>query len=203
MEVLSDNSTLQIWLLNYGSIALFLLLIFGILALPIPEETLMVIAGVLMQHGDLKIPQTILAALLGSICGISSSYFLGRTAGIFLVQRYGKWVGIKQAQIDKAHAWFEHYGKWSLFFGYFVPGVRHFTGFFAGMSYLHFKEFALFAYFGALVWVTTFLSIGYFFGNYWFSLFEKIEIRIDDILTIAIFAGVVYFIYLFRKKRKS
>lgn len=203
MEVLSDNSTLQVWLLNYGSIVLFLLLIFGILALPIPEETLMVIAGILMQHGDLKIPQTILAALLGSVCGITSSYLLGRTAGIFLVHRYGKWVGIKQAQIDKAHAWFEHFGKWSLFFGYFVPGVRHFTGFFAGMSYLHFKEFALFAYLGALVWVTTFLSIGYFFGNYWFSLFEKIEIRIDDILTVVVFAGVVYFIYLIRKQRSS
>ncbi len=103
-----------------------------ILALPIPEETLMVVAGALMSHGKLEIPQTIIAAFLGSLCGITSSYLLGRTAGHFLVHRYGKWIGVGQKQLDKAHLWFERFGKWTLFIGYFVPGLRHFTGFLQG-----------------------------------------------------------------------
>jgi membrane protein DedA with SNARE-associated domain len=197
MDALADNSTLQVWLIHYGSFALFILLTIGILALPVPEETLMVIAGILMNHGKLYIPQTIIAAVLGSLCGITASYLLGRTAGNFLINRYGRWIGIKQEQLNKAHAWFEHFGKWTLFFGYFIPGIRHFTGFSAGMTSLDFKDFALFAYSGALIWVTTFLSVGYFFGNYWFSIFENLEIGIDDILTVIILVGCLYLVYLY------
>jgi membrane protein DedA with SNARE-associated domain len=203
METLAEHNTLQLWLIQYGSFALFFLLAIGILALPVPEETLMVIAGALMHHGELKIPQTVIAALMGSLCGITASYLLGRTAGQFLVIRYGRWIGIGQAQIDKAHAWFERFGKWTLFFGYFIPGIRHFTGFSAGMTALHFRDFALFAYSGAVIWVTTFLSIGYFCGNYCFSIFENIEIDLDDILTGVILLGLVYIAYLVRAKMKK
>lgn len=201
MDSLADNNTLQIWLTQYGSFALFFLLTVGILALPVPEETLMVIAGVLMHHGKLEIPHTIIAAFMGSLCGITASYILGRTAGHFFINRYGRWIGIGQVQIDKAHAWFERFGKWTLFIGYFIPGIRHFTGFSAGMTSLSYREFALFAYSGALIWVATFLSMGYFFGSYWFSIFENIEINIDDILTVLIIVGVVYLVYLVRKRK--
>lgn len=202
MDSLADN-TLQLWLMQYGSFALFFLLTIGILALPVPEETLMVIAGVLMHQGQLQIPHTIIAAMMGSLCGITASYFLGRTAGHYLINRYGSWIGIGQLQIDKAHAWFERFGKWTLVIGYFIPGIRHFTGFSAGMTSLAYQEFALFAYSGAIVWVATFLSIGYFFGNYWFSIFENLEINIDDILTVVIIAVIVYVIYLVRSRMKN
>lgn len=202
MDILAENSTLQIWLIQYGSVALFFLLAVGILALPVPEETLMVIAGVLMHHGKLQIPHTIIAALFGSICGITASYFLGRTAGHYLIHRYGKWLGIGPTQIDRGHRWFERFGKWTLFVGYFIPGIRHFTGFFAGMTELSFREFALFAYSGAVLWVSTFLSIGYFSGGYWLPIFENIEINIDDILTVVILLILVYLVYLIRKRNR-
>jgi len=202
MDALAENSGMQMWLLHYGSFALFFLLTLGIFALPIPEETLMVIAGALMENGKLEIPQTIIAAFLGSLSGITLSYILGRTAGHFVIIRFGKWVGITQEHLDKAHAWFEHYGKWTLFFGYFIPGVRHFTGISAGATYLDYKDFALFAYSGALIWVSTFLSIGYFFGAYWFKVFEEVEWNIDDVMTIAILLFGIYLIYHFFVKTK-
>lgn len=201
MEAITEHSGLQIWLLHYGSIALFVLLTLGILALPIPEETLMVIAGALMKNGDLYIPQTIIAAFLGSLCGISISYVLGRTAGHYLILRYGKWVGITEEHVERAHNWFEHYGKWTLFFGYFIPGVRHFTGFTAGTTSLEYKDFACFAYCGAMLWVATFLSIGYFFGDYWFQLFEKIELNIENVMTVLIPIVIIYLIYHFKFKK--
>lgn len=202
-ESLTHNHTFHLWLIHYGSFALFILLALGILALPVPEETIMVIAGILMNHGELCIHSTIIAAFLGSLTGITASYFLGRTAGNFLIERYGKLLGIGQEQMNKAHAWFESYGKWTLFFGYFIPGVRHFTGFTAGMTSLDFKEFALFAYSGATIWVTTFLSIGYFLGSYWFTIFKDIEVNIDDILTVVILAGCVYVIYYLKVKKSK
>ncbi len=201
MDFLTENSTLQLWLLNYGSFALFLLLVVGILALPVPEETLMVVAGILMHQEKLHIPHTIIAALLGSICGITTSYLLGRTAGLYLIHKYGKWLGINQGHIDKTHVWFERFGKWTLFVGYFIPGVRHFTGFIAGMSSLAFKEFALFAYTGGILWVTTFLSIGYYFDTYWYQFYQNIEVTLDDGVSVLFIAFFIYLIYLVKKQK--
>jgi membrane protein DedA with SNARE-associated domain len=92
---------------------------------------------------------------------------LGRTAGHGLILRYGKRIGITQKRIDEVHAWFARAGDWLLAFGYFIPGVRHFTALVAGMSQLEYPRFAAFAYGGAAVWVTVFLSLGYFVGEKW------------------------------------
>lgn len=193
------------WLVQYGSITLFFLLALGIIAFPVPEETLMVFAGILMSNGELRIAPTILAALAGSITGITISYMLGKTLGHFFLHKYGGWVGIKTKHVDAAHSWFEHYGKWSLFIGYFIPGIRHFTGFTAGTTDLEFRHFALFAYVGALFWVSTFLSIGYFFGHVWLALFKDIEIGLESTTTLVVLGialGVLAF-YFIRKKYKS
>ncbi len=175
MDLIPDLNTFTIWLVNYGSLTLFFLLALGIVALPIPEETLMVAAGAFMSNGTLGIPSTIASAYLGSVCGISLSYALGRTVGAFFVHKYGRWMGLTEKRLNLAHQWFERFGKWSLVFGYFIPGVRHFTGFSAGATSLDARHFALFAYFGALIWVAVFLSVGYFSGNYWpqFSRFVQ------------------------------
>lgn len=203
MDFLPDTDTLSAWLIHYGSFALFGLLVLGILALPIPEESLMILAGILMYNEKLHIGSTVISAYAGSICGITVSYLLGRTAGHFVITKYGSWLGLTPERIETMHQWFERYGKWMLFFGYFIPGVRHFTGFTAGTSELEYRKFALFAYSGAVVWVSTFLSIGYFFGGYWEAVLKDIDIDID-IDSIAVLLLVLlfcYFIYKLRHKK--
>lgn len=175
MDFLPGIDTFSLWMMNYGSFVLFILLTVGIIALPVPEETLMVIAGILMHKGKLHIPSTIIAAFLGSLCGITISYWIGKTAGQFLITKYGSWVGITQARFDKAHIWFEKFGRWALLIGYFIPGVRHLTGLSAGVSGFPYRQFAFYAYTGALIWVSMFLSIGYFFGKQWLALYDKIK----------------------------
>lgn len=174
------------WLHQYGSLSLFVLLALGIIAFPVPEETLMVVAGVFMANGTLPIDSTIFAALAGSISGITGSYLIGRTAGLYVLTRYGGWAGITNEHIDKAHAWFERYGKWSLVFGYFIPGIRHFTGVSAGAASLKWWQFCLFAYSGAVLWVSTFLSLGYFFGHSWMHLLKDVKLDIDTIFTVVL-----------------
>jgi membrane protein DedA with SNARE-associated domain len=146
---------------HYGSIALFLLLAVGIVGLPIPDETLLVATGMLLQKGHLHPTYTILAALCGSVCGISLSYGIGRAAENLLIEKYGSWLGITEKRLVGAHSWFRRMGVWLLFFGYFIPFVRHLTGYVAGAVKLEYKKFAAFAYIGAIFWVTTFLTIGY------------------------------------------
>jgi membrane protein DedA with SNARE-associated domain len=202
MDPVPAADIFSVWLMQYGGIALFILLTVGIIALPVPEETLMLISGTLMVNGKLPIVSTILAAFLGSICGITISYLIGKTAGHYLVIKYGKWVGLTEKRIQKAHNWFEKFGKWALLIGYFIPCVRHLTGISAGVSEFSYKHFATYAYLGAAIWVSTFLSIGYFFGKQALSLYETIEFNIELIFTVVgvIALALLYFIY--RKVRK-
>jgi membrane protein DedA with SNARE-associated domain len=150
------------WLLQYGGVILFLLLALGIVGLPIPDESLMLLAGFLVAQGKLAMASTFAFALTGSIFGITLSYLLGYYAGPWVLQKYGKKFKITEARVEKAHHWFGKIGKWTLFIGYFFPVIRHLTGLIAGSTRLGVSKFMLFAYTGALVWCLTFLSLGYF-----------------------------------------
>lgn len=205
MDFLPDLSHLSEWLLQHGSVFLFLALALGIIALPVPDETLMIVAGSLIKHEKLELLPTVIAAYLGSFAGITASYVIGRVFGIFVIHKYGKLFGLTKKRLDHAHVWFEKYGKWMLTIGYFIPGIRHFTGILAGATKLSFKHFMLYAYGGALIWASSFLAAGYMFGGLAVKLFEKIEFSFDEaILAIAallIIAAI--FVIVFKKRKKK
>jgi membrane protein DedA with SNARE-associated domain len=204
MDWLPHQETLSIWLLHYGSFTLFILLALGIIALPVPEETLMVLAGVLMDKKQLGILPTMLAAYGGSICGITISYLLGKKIGHYFIVHYGKFIGLREHHLHKVEDWFTRFGKWTLFVGYFIPGIRHFTGFSAGMmASFNFQTFALYAYTGAIFWASTFLAIGYFSGSYWVKLFDSFEMDLDGILVMAIITLFIIFLFFFTRSSIS
>ena len=163
------------WISHYGYLAIFSLLVLGIVGLPVPDETLLTFTGYLVFQGNLYLPYAYLAAFCGSACGITISYILGRKFGLMLIHRYGKYLHIKEEHLQKAHAWFERAGHWSLTFGYYIPGVRHFTAYAAGMSDLEAPQFCLFAYSGAALWTASFMTLGYFLGERWQSVVENIH----------------------------
>src|SRR3954469_23294086 len=158
------------WISHYGYAGLFVLLVLGIIGLPVPDETLLVFSGYLISKGRFQPLLAFASALAGSVCGISISYLLGRTLGHAAVERYGRFIHLTPAKVERVHQWFKRFGNWLLSVGYFIPGVRHFTALVAGMSGLEFRVFAPFAYVGAAVWVTFFLSLGYWFGENWQSI---------------------------------
>ena len=175
------------WITQYGYIAIFFLLIGGIVGLPVPDETLLTFSGYLIYKGHFSPALAFGAALAGSTCGITISYVLGRTFGLKLIHRYGRYLRITEEHIHKAHAWFDRVGHWGLTFGYFVPGVRHFTAYAAGMSEVGAHHFALFAYSGAVLWVSTFLTLGYFLGERW----EAVERDIHHYLVYLTIAAII------------
>lgn len=175
------------WITQYGYVAIFTLLVFGIVGLPVPDETLLTFTGYLVYKGHMALPLAFGAALAGSISGITISYILGRTFGLALIHRYGKYLRLTEEHIMKAHAWFERVGHWGLTFGYFVPGVRHLTAYAAGMSEVGAHHFTLYAYSGAILWVSTFISLGYFLGERW----EAVEKDIQKYLTYLWIGGAV------------
>ena len=175
------------WITQYGYVAIFSLLVLGIVGLPVPDETLLTFTGYLVFQGHMWIGGAFLAAFLGSACGITLSYTLGRTFGLKLIHRYGRYLRITEEHVHKAHAFFRKAGHWSLTFGYFIPGVRHFTAYAAGMSELEYPTFAAFAYAGAALWAGTFIGLGYLLGERW----KAVQANFDRYVIWIVVAGVV------------
>lgn len=188
------------WIAEYGYAAIIGLLMLGIVGLPVPDETLLTFTGYLVFRGTFRLPLAFAAAFAGSSCGITVSYLLGRTFGLKLIHRYGRYLRIREEHVAKAHAWFHKAGHWSLTFGYFIPGVRHLTAYAAGMSDLEAPQFALFAYSGAGLWVSAFLALGYFLGDRW----EAVENNIHEYLVYLTLAGIVALaVYLIGRRRRQ
>jgi len=155
------------WVAAHGYWALYLLLALGIVGLPVPDETLLVFAGYLIGRGTLHPLWTFAAAAGGAWTGISISYILGRTLGIGVVHRFGRFLHITETRILRVHRWFDRIGHWALFIGYYVAGVRHFTAILAGTSGVSAQTFLAYAWSGGALWVTTFLTLGYYIGEDW------------------------------------
>lgn len=192
------------WVAQYGDAGIFLLLVLGIVAFPIPDETVLTYAGYLVFKGRLPLIPTLVSGLLGSVCGITISYVLGRTVGLYLIRKYGRFVRITDEKINRAHWWYEHSGRWSLVFGYYVPGIRHLTAFVAGASKLEFPIFAVFAYIGGLIWSFGFIAVGYFSGKGWAQTSERIHhfLVIGSGIIVALLLFSMVFLWV-RKRMRS
>jgi membrane protein DedA with SNARE-associated domain len=192
---------IDLFLAHYGYFAIFALLMLGIVGPLIPDETILVLSGIAVHRGQLEMGATIAVAFAGSLCGISLSYTLGRTGAIYVLERYGplnRWVGRHLPQVE---SWFHRYGKWTLFFGYFIAGLRHFTALAAGISKVNLRTFALYAYPGGLVWVVCFISIGYYLGAEW----EQLSHRFNRaaIIGAAVLAAIGVVGWFLRRKGRA
>jgi membrane protein DedA with SNARE-associated domain len=166
---------IDIFLAHYGYFAIFALLVLGIVGPLIPDETILVLSGIAVHRGQLAIANTIAVAFAGSMCGITVSYLLGRTGVIYVLERFeplNRWV---TRHLPRVEVWFQRYGKWTLFFGYFIAGLRHFTALTAGMSKLRWRTFAAYAYPGGFIWVVCFVAVGYYLGEEWERLGKRLS----------------------------
>jgi membrane protein DedA with SNARE-associated domain len=183
------------WVSNYGYGAIFFLLMLGVVGLPVPDETLLVFCGYLISRGKMHPVAAWLSALAGSWCGITLSYTIGRTLGLGVVHRYGKFLHVTEERLDRVHQWFDRIGHWALLAGYYLAGVRHFTAIVAGTSRLSFLVFMAYAWSGGLLWVSTFLTLGYFLGDNWRQIAEAIHqyvlyVSLGLLAAIAIFYAI-------------
>lgn len=194
-----NNSLMEIvfhWVTQYGYAALFGSMMLGIIGIPIPDETLLTFAGYLVFQNLLQLQYALLAAFLGSASGISVSFEIGRRYGMPLLHKLHIH-SLSEEKLVWTQAWYRRFGKWVLVIGYFIPGVRHFTAFAAGMSGLRYRTFGLFAYTGALIWSATFILLGRLVGTEWRTFSE--EIRSGLLVGAGILVLVIITIVVLRK----
>jgi membrane protein DedA with SNARE-associated domain len=152
---------------KYSYFGIFVALGLGILGFPFPDETLIAFVGFLVYEGKLNYLYAFAVCLIGSSSGVTLGYILGRTFGNRLIKRYSSKLNVNPDRIQKAKKFYARYGKFALFVGYFIPGVRHLTAIFAGSSIIPYHVFAAFAYSGAALWTVVFMNLGFFLGEKW------------------------------------
>jgi membrane protein DedA with SNARE-associated domain len=171
------------WVTNYGYFAIFIAMMFGIIGLPIPDETILVFTGYLSTRAQLRFELVLASGYAGAISGITASYLIGRYLGYGFLHKYGRWIHLNDEKLQQLHNWYEKYGGWTLVFGYYIAGVRHFSAIVAGTSRLEYPRFALFAYPSAILWVTVFVILGRVLGDHWQ---EAVRVVHEEVMRISI-----------------
>lgn len=173
---------------QHGYIILFASLMLELIALPIPTEILMSYSGFLAYQGNLNLFINILMAGLGSSTGMTISYWIGFKLGRPFFNKYGHYIHMGPERLEKVSNWYTKYGNKILIFAFFIPGVRHITGYFSGITRIPFRIYSIFAYFGAFLWVSTFILIGRLLGPNWdqFHVYVKKYLYIFIIVIVAL-----------------
>lgn len=187
---------------HFGYFGIIVALIGGIIGLPIPDEFLLTYVGFNVFLGKLAYFPSLLSAFLGAFGGITLSYILGIKLGLPFLHKFGPKLHITEERINKTKNLFTKFGPYLLFFGYFIPGVRHITAYLAGINGYSYKRFSLFAYLGALTWSFTFITLGTALGEKWNLVLLNLEknkiVIIPGVILLTVIIGIVYW-----RKRRS
>ena len=142
----------------------------GLVVTPfLPGDSLLFAAGALAGGGSLNPTLTVILLIAAAISGDAVNYSIGRAAGTRIIQRarvdprWGRW--IKPAYVDRAHEFFERQGGKAIVLARFVPIVRTFVPFVAGVAEMSYPAFALYNVAGAVGWVAICVGAGYLFGQ--------------------------------------
>ena len=165
---------------------------------PLPGETTLLVASFLAYTHHLELRYVILVGIAAATLGDNLGYTIGRYGGRPFVERYQRFFHISPAALARGERLFERHGAFTVFFARFVFGMRVITGPLAGTLRMEARRFALFNFFGAVVWVTAIASAGYFFGSQARDVFRFFK-RFDLALLAA--AVLVALVWMWRRHR--
>jgi membrane protein DedA with SNARE-associated domain len=177
-----------------GYVGIFFLMMLESMVIPVPSEFVMPFAGFLVASGTFNFYLVIVASTLGSISGSLIFYYVGKTSGHTLVERYGKYVLVDTQDIKKTEEWFSKRGELTIFIARLVPVVRHLISLVAGVGKMEVKKFTLYTILGATLWNAILTYLGLILGQHWDEVSQYME-SLDIVVVIVIIAGIVYFVY--------
>jgi membrane protein DedA with SNARE-associated domain len=176
---------------GYLSLGLVFLEDFGI---PVPGETVLIIAAVYAGTGRLNIWLVALIGFLAAILGDNVGFGIGHFGGRPLAERYGKYIFLTPERLDKTAEFFNRHGGKVIVIARFVEGLRQANGIIAGITGMHWTKFLPFNMLGAALWVGVWVSIGYFSGSNINSIYHaatkyELYFGVAVVLTIVAWIG--------------
>ena len=187
-------------LADFSYAGVFFLMTVDSLNIPIPSEVVLAFTGFLVGRGEMNMHLSVLVAGLGGLFGSLVSYAIAYLGGRPLIERYGKYLLIHRRDVDGAEKWLERHGELIFFFGRFIPVIRTFISLPAGILRARLVPFALYTFFGTVVWSYIFIALGTYFGERW-SIIEPITARFQWVVIGMLAMAVVWYLHRHVKKR--
>ena len=149
---------------HWGYVAIFVVVVLGNVGLPLPEETVLALAGYLVWRGELSLPLVLAVGVMSAVTGDNLGYWLGRRFGRTALPRYARWVLGHPERLQSMEAFVARRGPFAVFVARFIPGIRFMAGPLAGGLGLRFLPFLAANVLGALVYVPVAVGAGYAVG---------------------------------------
>jgi membrane protein DedA with SNARE-associated domain len=190
--------TVQQFIANYGYAAILLLMIAESACIPLPSEITMLFGGALaagaVSGTRLDLGLVIVMGTLGNVVGSYLAWWIGRAGGPPALHRWGRYLRLRSADLDRAHQWFARYGAVSVLIGRLLPVVRTFISLPAGIAGMPPLQFGIYTLIGCLPWTAALAGVGYGIGGRWHSVanaFHGPTYILAAIVVIAVVAGAV------------
>lgn len=149
---------------TYAILFLIIFLETGIVITPfLPGDSLLFAAGALAAVGSLNVGLLLALLFVAAVLGDTTNYAIGRRVGPAVFSKNIRF--LKRDHLERTHAFYEKHGGSTIFLARFLPIIRTFAPFVAGIGSMRYSAFLLWNVFGALVWTSVFTFSGYFFGN--------------------------------------
>ncbi|EKN4767064.1 TPA: DedA family protein [Yersinia enterocolitica] len=175
----------------YGILFLILFCETGLVVTPfLPGDSLLFVAGALasLPSNDINVHIMVALMVTAAILGDAINYTIGRVFGEKLFSNPDSKI-FRRSYLDKTHQFYEKHGGKAIILARFVPIIRTFAPFVAGMGKMSYRHFATYNVIGALVWVLLFTYAGYWFGNMPFVQ-DNLKLLIVAIIVVSILPGV-------------
>src|SRR6266496_380834 len=191
------------FLIHWGYAAVFLFGFLEACCVPIPSAITFAFAGVLAGEGHLNIAFVIVVGTIAELMGSFVAYVVGRAGGRPLVHRFGRYLLITQADIDRAERFVAGRGIWAIPVGRALPVVRTFVSLVAGLIKVPPLLFGVLSLIGTAVWVTVISLIGYGVGSAWQSVAHGLAVAGYAIVVLAVIAIATFIAYRVREVRRE
>ncbi len=194
---------------TWGYLAVFVLSFISSMGLPVGAELAIIYGGVLAsgqiphEPHHLNLAVVCVLATLAEVLGSLAGYLIGAYGGRPLVDRFGKYVLLTHKDLDRAEAWFARHGEPLVLFGRFIPLLRSFVSFAAGLGEMAISKFVAFTVVGCAIWCTALASLGYALGSSYNHVLKAFSDAGYAFAVVAVIAVVMLFVHRLRVVREE
>jgi membrane protein DedA with SNARE-associated domain len=159
-------ASMEPFIRDYGVAAVFAILTFESLGLPLPGEAVLIFASILAERHEMSFPALLVFAWIGGVVGDNIGYLIGRRLGRKIVLQYGRTIGLNADRLARVEAVFARYGPITVAFARFFNVLRQLNGIVAGTLRMDWWKFLLCNALGCALWILTWGLGGFYLAEH-------------------------------------
>ena len=185
---------------SLGYFGVFIMTFIESTFIPIPAEITLIPAGYLAHKGEMNFFLILIISTIGTLAGSTVSYYIAYFFGRKLFANKGKYLFLNESKLEKIEKFFINHGAISVFTGRFLPGLKHFISFPAGLAKMDIKAFCLYTLVGGGLWCLILISLGYLIGKN--ELLIQKHLKQINIIVLFLIGSLIAY-YIWKKNSKK